>query len=284
MQELKSVEKNWYQDWQNPEHGVRFDARAHLSARDLARNYEAYNDIRLLNERIDGESSATLVEVGCATGELYRYLRGRHPRLRYIGIDISENAVLRAKEKYVQAAFCVGRPGETVIEILKRHGIFEKPDIIYSKDVVHHQTDSYGFLNGLLDTPRSMAILRLRTRDVGASELDPERSCQYHYDQWVPFIVLNLDEVIARVQQRFAQCEIVVRRNYTVLGGENGRFLPRECYLKETGTSQTTLGVFLKTDAPGRVTVEDRKDGRPRYTLGLRLKRLARETVRTFTD
>ena len=38
----------WYEDWQHPEHSERFDARSQLGLRSLIRNYEAFNDVQLL--------------------------------------------------------------------------------------------------------------------------------------------------------------------------------------------------------------------------------------------
>jgi hypothetical protein len=67
--------------------------------------------------------------------------------------------------------------------------------------------------------------------------------------------------------------EIVVLRHHMVLGGQRGRFLPKECYLRETGTAETAVGVFQKTASPGRVTIIDREDGVPRHTVGYQLQR-----------
>ena len=58
-----------------------------------------------------------------------------------------------------------------------------------------------------------------------------------------------------------------------ILGGRNDRFLPKECYLPETRTAETAVGVFKKTASPGRVTIEDRPDGNPRYTMRYQLRR-----------
>jgi hypothetical protein len=75
---------------------------------------------------------------------------------------------------------------------------FGRADVVFCRDVVLHQLDPYGFLSTLLDIAAKALVLRLRTRDVGATVLNAEISCQYHYDRhWVPYIVLNTDELIA---------------------------------------------------------------------------------------
>src|SRR3972149_2604173 len=95
----------WYSDWQNPKHVQHFDFRSSLDIRNLVRSYESFNDVRLLNERLDPRRDFTLVEVGCATGEFYRYLQLKYSNLKYCGVDISAPALSWAKQKYPNASF-----------------------------------------------------------------------------------------------------------------------------------------------------------------------------------
>ena len=265
----------WYSDWQHQQHVVQFDGRAHLSDTNLARSFEAFNDVRLLNERVERHREGTLVEVGCATGEFHRYLRLGYPKIRYCGFDISEPAITRARGKYPQGHFFLCRPGTPLRESMRECGLSGRPDLLYAKDVVHHQASPFEFMDDLLASAAEALIMRLRTRDVGATELDPERSCQYHYNGWMPYIVMNVQEVIDRIRRALPASELVVYRHHIVLGGRLNRFLPKACYLPDTGTAETAVGVFLTSNAPGRVTIEDRADGNARYTLDYRLRRLA---------
>lgn len=271
----------WYQDWQAQSHAGLFDARSALPPRSLARNYESFSDVRILGEYLaHGVRGTTLLEVGCATGEFRRYLKLRYPGVAYCGVDISQPAITRAKEKYPEGRFCVTRPDRPLREEMAALGLPERPEILYSKDVVHHQTDPFGFLAQLLEIPSSLLVLRTRTRDQGASVLDPELSCQYHYRGWMPYLVFNVEELIGQILRSAPDCELVLYRNRMVLGGAENRFLPKECYLPETGTAETAVGVFLKTDHPRRVQVTDRADGGARHPLAdriiLRAKRMLR--------
>lgn len=54
---------------------------------------------------------------------------------------------------------------------------------------------------------------------MGKTVLDPEQSCQYHYGGWMPYIVLNLDELIEHIKGEWPRSEILVCRNHMVLGG-----------------------------------------------------------------
>jgi len=271
----------WYADWQNPEHVERFDARSHLDARNLIRNYEAFNDVRLLKEWLDPSRSVDLLEVGCATGEFARYVRLRFPRLRYVGLDISTPAVARAKSKYPQTAFFVVDAARPLAESLNSLGVPESPAVIYSKDVVPHQVEPLAFLSGLIRQASEAVIVRCRTRDVGETERDPERSCQYHYGGWMPYIVLNLQELIGHLLAEASGSEVIVYRHHMILGGFNNRFLPKELYLEETGTAETAVGLFKRTARPGQVTIRDRSDEAFTGTWDYRIKRLTQRVIRT---
>lgn len=270
---------NWYGDWQNRKHASNFDARSRLDAANLFRDYESFNDVLLLNERLDPSRKYSLLEVGCATGEFYRYLRLKHPDVVYRGFDISAPAIELAKAKYAQGDFWITDPSLPLSAQGGKIGMIQAPDIIYSKDVVIHHTDPFGFISQLLEYASHMLVMRLRTRDQGPSELNPDLSCQYHYSGWMPYMVLNLDEVIRLIQKHSPRAEVVVFRNHMVLGGQNARFLPKDCFLPATGTSETAIGVFKETTRPGEVAVLDRADARPRYNLKHRLTRLIQKVL-----
>lgn len=271
---------DWYGDWQSPAHVAAFDARSCLDARNLIRNYEAFNDVRLLKERLDPSRAVDLMEVGCATGEFSRYLHLTFPSLRYTGVDISAPAIARAKAKYPQTAFFVVDATRPLAETLKTLGVPEHPAMVYSKDVVPHQMEPLAFLSGLIRQVSEAVIVRCRTRDVGQTERDPERSCQYHYGGWMPYIVLNLQELIDHILAEAPGSEVVVYRHHMVLGGSNNRFLPKELYLEETGAAETAVGIFKTTDQPGCVVIRDRPDEEFTGTWDYRIKGVAQRTVR----
>ncbi|MBI2361183.1 MAG: class I SAM-dependent methyltransferase [Deltaproteobacteria bacterium] len=227
-------------------------------------------------QRLDRSRSVKLLEVGCATGEFYRYLCLRYPKVIYCGIDISEPAITRARDKYPKGKVFVGRPEVSIPDTLRDLQLQETYEVAYASDVVLHQIRPFEFISELLSVAAEMVIFKCRTRDVGQTETDPEQSCQYqaHYGTWVPYMVINLDELIAHIRSGAAESEIVVHRNHMILGGQNNRYLPKDCYLKETGTAVAAVGVFLDTDHPGRVSVENRQDGRWSFTLGYRVRHL----------
>ena len=270
----------WYADWQHERHASFLEFRQTLDARNLVCNYEAFNDVRLLNERIDRARPLTLLEIGCASGEFYRYLRVRFPKLSYHGLDISAPAIALANAKYPEGRFAANRPEASLAESLREAGFPERPDLIYAKDVVHHQVQPFAFLAQLMEAAAEALIMRCRTRDVGATELNPEVSCQYHYDGWMPYIVINLQELVDYLASRSPGAEIMVYRHHMVLGGRHERFLPKELYLKETGTAETAVAVLKRTRAPGQITIQDREDQNPTQTLDFQLRQYLRRAAR----
>jgi 2-polyprenyl-3-methyl-5-hydroxy-6-metoxy-1,4-benzoquinol methylase len=131
---LEIVEKDPYPAgytssyWQDRRHSSQFDSRHVLDNRNLARAYEAFNDVRLLNERVDPFRKINLLEVGCATGELRRYLRIKYPKVKYYGIDVSQPAIQRAKEKYPKANYFVNQPDVKISDTLEELRIPAKPE------------------------------------------------------------------------------------------------------------------------------------------------------------
>lgn len=265
------TQESWYVDWQDSEHARHLDARAPLPSRSLIRNYESFGDVRLLNERLEALKETRMLEIGCATGEFSRYLGLKHPRVSYTGIDISKPAIQQAQKKYPNARFLVCDPALRLPESLRALRLKAEWPVLYSKDVIHHQTDPFGFLGQCLEVCSDTFIFRTRTRDKGPTLLDPEQSCQYHYQGWMPFIVLNIDELIEQIRRSAPGSEIVLYRNRMILGGKENRFLPKDCYLPETGTAETAVGVFLKSAHRGRVQRLDQEEVAGRYPLMDRL-------------
>ena len=235
-------------------------------------------DVSLLNERVVPRHT-TLLEIGCATGDFARYVRRRHRGIRYYGVDISRPAVARAREKYPGMDFTVVAPDEAIAAVVARL-MPRRPSILFAKDVLVHQPDPLACFTDWLRLGSEIVIARTRTRDVGPTERDPARSRQWHYGGWMPYIVSNLDELIACANAAAPDAEIVVYRHHVVLGGWNARELPPECADPATGTAETAVGVFRVTDRPGHVTVEDRAEAAPHVTVVERFARRVHALLR----
>jgi SAM-dependent methyltransferase len=263
--------------WADQTHARTFDYLHAVPNRILRKHYESFNEGRLLDIFDHSISGNRFFEIGCATGELYRYIARYKRRFDYHGFDISEPAIARAKQKYPHAKF--HRLTGGFEEIRRTYG---QPDVLWCRDVVLHQEDPLAFLDELIQMTREVLLVRLRTRDVGATERNSQISCQLHWDKfWVPYIVVNINELLQRIEAHADVGKVVVGRAYEVLGGFNNRFLPKELYFSDSGTAETAL--FVQKGPRGAagldVSFMDRPD-RPQYTLGERVLRRLFKVVR----
>ena len=262
--------------WNSHQHAEEFDSFRFVPTFALKGIYESFNEIQLLAEAAKGMARGFSVsEVGCATGELYRYLSARYPKATYTGYDISQTAIETARTKFPKATrFRLTEEGLNGSQELQA-------DIVYCRDVVHHQRDPFGFLERLYSLCTKSMILRVRTRDLGESVLDPELSCQYIYRTWVPFMVLNSDEVISKLANfEPPPARVKMVKNYTVLGGAHRRFLPKSCYEESTGTAETALLVEKGEAQPSGTRVEQDVRKEPSgYSMLGRLTRKSLENL-----
>jgi len=266
----------YFEAWQDSVHADSFDGWSRLSIKELKKIYESFNEIRLFLEKQSLIRGKDFVEVGCATGELYRYLRYYFPRFKYYGFDISQPAINRAKQKYPEGNFFVCN--EEVSDIERS---CTSPSVLFARDVVIHQVVPFDFLARLITIPKEAAILRIRTRDKGETILDPEISCQLHCEKWIPYMILNVDEVIETITKT-RNCKVVTMvKNYKQLGGWDNRFLPKECYFAETGTAETAVYIEFTEDAIRNPTILicERLDSDPKYSVYERVARILRNRI-----
>jgi SAM-dependent methyltransferase len=230
--------------WQESVHANFFDSRAMYNLTTLRRAYENFNEFRLFLENKSEIRGPQFLEIGCATGELFRYLRRYHPEFHYQGFDISEPAIERAIQKYPDGQFELCKPDLSDLITAKL-----EPAVVWARDVVLHQPDPFEYLSKLLLISNEVTVLRLRTRDKGTTVSNPEQSCQWHYNSWVPYIVFNVDEAIETICQAVPVKKMIVAKSYVQLGGWHNRFLPKECYYPETGTAETAIYILRSEEA-----------------------------------
>lgn len=241
--------------------------------------FEASNEILLFQQNKASLKGRDFVDIGCATGELYRYMNRYQRDFHYRGFDVSAPAIRRAKEKYPKGSFFVC--DEDLASVAKES---PSPAVVFARDVVHHQPDPFAFVAKLLAITGEVALLRFPTRDHGETLLDPEMSCQWHFGHWVPYIVPNVDDLVERITGSANVKKLFIYKHYQQLGGLNNRFLQKELYIPETGTALSAVYVEL-ADEPvpdPQIVVRDHREPTPRPTFRGLLSRGLRRARRSM--
>ncbi len=254
--------------WADKTHAKAFDYMCKVPKSFIKKHYECFNDGRFLSMFKNEIKGNRFYEIGCATGELYRYISNYIKQFEYTGFDISKPAIERAKMKYSSANFHQIAPGFDEI-----NQNFERPDVVWCRDVVLHQEAPYEFLDNLIELSKEIVIVRLRTRDTGDTLMDSSKSCQLHWDKhWVPYIVVNIEELIRKISEHDDVKKIVIGRSYEVLGGNTLRVLPKELYFTDAGGAETALFIQKGARVNGEVEVNymDKKD-RQKFNLYYRV-------------
>lgn len=250
--------------WGDQEHANVFDYMYTMPNYILKKHYESFNEGRLLKAYKPAIGSDIFFEIGCATGELFRYINKYRKEFSYHGFDISEPSITRAKQKYPKGNF--HRLTGGFEEMQQKYG---QPNVVWCRDVILHQNDPYSFLDNLISLAKDALFVRLRTRDIGDTVFDTQISCQLHWDRyWVPYIVVNTDEMIRRIEVHQDVKKITICRAYEVLGGHNYRFLPKDLFFRESRSAETAL--LIEKGSRGGNGLEilyiDQPD-RPKYSL-----------------
>jgi len=101
-----------------------------------------------------------------------------------------------------------------------------------------------------------------------------------HYENyWMPYIILNFDELINFLKDQKNVCNIRVNKSYMVLGGQNYRYLEKDLYYKKTGTAETALLIDLSNKGENykkNIKIENNLEGQ----LFIKSKRLKSALLR----
>ncbi|MBL4766402.1 MAG: class I SAM-dependent methyltransferase [Rhodobacteraceae bacterium] len=242
-----TISKDDYVGWDTKSHLQTFDGWNKQLNPTFNFMYGCFAEQKYLRSTVLAHPQSKILDVGCATGTTYRFLRNalKKDPFDYLGVDLSTPAVERAKSLYPEGDFRK-KGHEKLLDF-----VGEKRDVVFSRDTVMHQTEPYNFLTELLEVTGRFLILRLRTRDHGPTVRDVERSCQMHYDSyWMPYIVLNIEELLEFLKSFPGVSNVVVNRSYEILGGQNFRYLPKELYFSEAGGAETSVLIeFSQGDA-----------------------------------
>lgn len=227
---------SWYAAWQEETHAELYGAASerYLTWR-LIRICSRYNEVKLLRTLVNTFPCRTISDIGCGAGRFYPVFRKLWPAATYKGFDISGPAIEKAQRLYPRGNFYLLRDPMTPMPEAQS-------DLVFSRDVVMHTIDPRQFLGALYEIAAKYLVLRVRTKERGETVYDPEQSCKYAYGHWVPYIVFNTSELISVISSYMPRpMRLIVLKHPVILGGHDGRFLPKEMYYPETGTAETAI-------------------------------------------
>ena len=239
--------------WQEQRHPAQFGKAIRRNELAFVARFQRYLPARCLNYLVNtgAQSETSILDVGCAAGDFYAYLTylPAFRRVSYTGVDVSRPAIELATRHY----------RDDVFELIEGDEDLDgrSADIVLSIDVLLHQQRPFDHLERIVDCTNRNLILALRTRDVGETVWDPELSCQRVYDEWVPWIVINTQDLYRKIlASASGPVKITCLKEYRIFGGEGRRFLPRELYYEETRSAISTLIVERCADATESEIVE----------------------------
>lgn len=242
-------ETGFYDAWQGESHARMFGVWDSAPVSRLMKFCDQFNDFHMYRDIVGRSECQTLLDVGCATGRFFRYFQKTWPGMSYRGIDISESAIEYASSTFPSGDFQTFNGDLTTVAGMES-------DLVFCRDVVHHQIDPLKFITDLYSISRKYIIIRMRTRESGETVFEPTQSCQYTNENWVPYMVFNrfeLTDFIRSLSPAPKRVDIV--RSPMVLGGRSGRYLPRELYLQESGGSETSLLIEKGADLNSGETI-----------------------------
>ena len=267
-----------YEGWDTNDHLNEFNFWNNLSAYEFNFRWGSFRENQILIKILKKED--TLLEVGCATGTTVRWLKNNNilKSINYLGIDLSNAAIKKAEYLHPNSKFKKVNLGP-----LKSY--YNKYDYVFSRDTVMHQQNPFQFLEELIKCAKKSVIVRIRSRDNGITDFNFEDNCQLHYDKfWMPYIVLNINELIDFLKKLKVVKSIKINRSYEVLGGQVNRFLPKDLYFKSAGGAETTLEINLEKEKISdsfKVFYDDSIEGRALINLKKR-KRIIIKILKTL--
>ena len=146
--------------------------------------FKKYEDSFLkIFDEISGENSISILDVGCGTGLLLKFivekgLMEKYRKFYYIGIDLSINSIKLAKERdgKLITDFIIGDAEEPPIRL-------NAIDIAVSYTVIHHFNNPFKFIYTLLNKVKKRLVISILKRDETSQVADSIDSIKKFIDR-----------------------------------------------------------------------------------------------------
>jgi SAM-dependent methyltransferase len=142
-------------------------------------------------------NNATVLDYGCGTGDFYKYLKRRDINVKYTGVDINENFINLAKDKYPECIFKVMNADDDQFEGFYDYificGVFNLQVPGVDNDLKNALATLFGRCN------KGLALNALSShtpiKDPELHVTSPEEMVKFSLENLSPFITLRHDRI-----------------------------------------------------------------------------------------
>ena len=114
--------------------------------------FSKLSSLKNLNDYLNSKKFSSVLEIGCSTGLLPKYMHETFKSKKYTGMDLSEKSLETAKENFKQGQFIKG-------DFIKSN-LKNSFDLIIALDVIDHVYDPDAFLEKIIQKSNKFGYVR----------------------------------------------------------------------------------------------------------------------------
>jgi len=165
---------------------------------------DKYAKARTWNERFRSEvffleqimeTGMSILDVGCANGDLYVGLKEKYSSVEYTGLDVAENLLEKARLICPEVEFIHGNLLEN-----NPFGKDDKFDLVTATGVLQHEQEFSSLVQSMLDLSNNYVLVDLKLFHTHETICDVNKAYCDH-DSIIYFIVYNIRDLIGRFLQ-----------------------------------------------------------------------------------
>lgn len=114
--------------------------------------FSKISSLNFLNEYLSQKKLSSVLEIGCSTGLLPKFMNNIFNNVKYTGLDLSEKSLRFAKKNYMSGNFLKGDFLQLSLE--------QDYELILSLDVIDHVYDPDAFLKKIIQKTKKFGFIR----------------------------------------------------------------------------------------------------------------------------
>lgn len=114
--------------------------------------FSKISSLNFLNQYLSEKKLSSVLEIGCSTGLLPKFMNNIFNNVKYTGLDFSEKSLQLAKKNYISGNFLKGDFLQLPLE--------QDYDLILCLDVIDHVNDPDAFLKKIIQKTKKFGFIR----------------------------------------------------------------------------------------------------------------------------